>query len=71
MEDKFYFPHEFREIVQQVLFDEVSMIIHAAAPYWEEASAEVKIATIEGMYILARAIDRHFAGSGDEKKEEE
>ena len=67
MEDKFYFPHEIREIVQQVIFDEIRTIIYD----WEGTQAEEKIAAIDGMYILEEAINRYFAKSGEEKEEEE
>ena len=65
MSKSIYYPDEIDEIIKLAMLDEINTIIND----WDAVPAEEKITTINGMYVLASAINQHIAGSGEKKEE--
>ena len=60
MAKEIYYAHEVKDRIGLIMLDEISCIVHKAAPAWENATPEEMINTIEGMFILAASIDENL-----------
>ena len=67
MGKKLYYADELKTEIKSVLSDEIGTIVYDANPAFEGMSADRKLYTMEGMYMLAAAIEEALK----DKEEEE